>query len=92
MLLGCLICFDTQKSASYFDLHLKMDNGVRIKTLISKTDVMRLTAFFPFISSNIPTSPAYGVYLSKFLCYSRAFAQCHDFLDRAQLLMWKLLK
>jgi len=47
---------------------------------------------FPFISSNIPASPAYGVYISQLVSYSRACAQYSDFLDRAQLLMQNLLK
>jgi hypothetical protein len=41
---------------------------------------------FPFTSSNIPASPAYGVYISQLVRYSRAGAQYSDFLDRAQLL------
>ena len=47
---------------------------------------------FPFISSNILASPAYGVYISQLTRYSRAFAQLSNFLDRAQLLTQKLLK
>jgi hypothetical protein len=47
---------------------------------------------FPFISSNISASPAYGVYISELERYSRVCAQYHDFLDRAQLLTQKLLK
>jgi hypothetical protein len=46
---------------------------------------------FPFISRNIPPVPAYGVYISQLICYSRACAQYSDFLDRAQLLTQKLL-
>ena len=41
---------DTQKSASYIDLHLEIDNGGILKT--------KLYDNFPFISSNIPASPA----------------------------------
>ena len=26
---------------------------------------------FPFMSSNIPSAPAYGVYASQFICYAR---------------------
>jgi hypothetical protein len=44
------------------------------------------------ISSNSTTSPAYGVYISQPVCYSRACAQYINFLDRAQLLPQKLLK
>jgi hypothetical protein len=47
---------------------------------------------FPFISSNIPASPANGVYILQLVRYSRAYAQYSDFLDRAQLLTQKLLK
>ena len=47
---------------------------------------------FPFISSNIPAPPVYGVYISQLVHYSRACAQYSDFLDRAQLLTQKLLK
>ena len=41
---------------------------------------------FLFISSNIPTSPTYGVYISQLIRYSRACAQYSDFLDWAELL------
>jgi hypothetical protein len=47
---------------------------------------------FSFISSNIPASPAYGVYISQLVRYSRACAQYSDFIDRVQLLTEKLLK
>ena len=46
----------------------------------------------PFISTNIPTSPAYGAYISQLIRYSRACAQCSDLLDRAQQPTQKLLK
>ena len=47
---------------------------------------------FPFISSNIPASPAYGVYISQLISYFRACVKYNDFLDRVQLLTQKLLK
>jgi len=47
---------------------------------------------FPFISSNILASPAYGVYISQLIRYSRACAQYSDLVDGAQLLTQKLLK
>jgi hypothetical protein len=45
-----------------------------------------------FISSNIPTSPVYGVYISQLIRYSRACCSYHDFLDRELLPTKKLLK
>ena len=50
---------DNKKSVSYLDLHLEIDNGGRLKTkLYDKRDD------FTFISSNIPASSVYGVYIS----------------------------
>jgi hypothetical protein len=40
---------------------------------------------FLFISSNIPVSLAYGVYISQLIHYSRACAQYNDFLVRVLL-------
>jgi hypothetical protein len=51
-----------------------------------------LTVNFPFISSNIPSAPAHGVYISQSIRYSRACCQHSDFLNRAELLTQKLLK
>ena len=48
---------------------------------------------FPFITSNIPASPSYGVLkISQLVHYSRACAQYSDFLDKALLLIQKQLK
>jgi hypothetical protein len=46
---------------------------------------------FPFICSNIPAAPAYGVYISQFIWYSRVCASYQDFLERGLLLTRKLL-
>jgi hypothetical protein len=43
-----------------------------------------------FICSNIPAAPAYGVYISQMIRYSRAGGSYQDFLDRG-LLSGKLL-
>ena len=41
---------------------------------------------FPFKCSNIPAAPAYGVYISQLIRYSRACGSYPDFLDRGLLL------
>ena len=46
---------------------------------------------FPFVCSNIPAAPAYGVYISQLIGYSRACGSYQDFLDRGLLLTRKLL-
>jgi len=83
---------DTQKSTSYLDLQIEIDNGGRLKTkLYDKWDDLTFPIInFPFIGSYIPASPAYGVNISQLIGYSRACTQYSGFLDRTQLLMQKL--
>ena len=72
----------------------RISNRGRIKTKIyDKQDVFNFPIVnFPFLGTNIPASPAYGVYMSQLMCYCRACAQYSDFLDRVQLLTQKLPK
>ena len=42
--------------------------------------------------SNIPQSPAYGVYISQLIRYARACSVYEDFLARGRVLTLKLLK
>jgi len=60
-----------------------------------KKDALRQEIFpivnFPFICNDIPAAPAYGIYISQFIRYSRACSSYHDFLDRGLLLTRKLL-
>ena len=60
---------DTDRSASYLDLHLEIDSESRLRTkLYDKRDDFNFPIVnFPFICSNIPAAPAYGVYLSQMI-------------------------
>ena len=51
-------------SASYLDLHPEIDNEGRLRTkFYDKRDDFNFPIVkFPFICSNIPAAPAYGVY------------------------------
>ena len=84
---------DTYRSASYLDLPLEIDSEGRVRTkLYDKRDYFNFPIVkFPFICSNIPAAPAYGVYISHLIRYSRACGSYHDFLDRGLLLTRKLL-
>ena len=53
---------DTDRSASYLDQHLEIDNEGYLRTkLYDKRDDLNL----PFICSNIPAAPDYGVYITR---------------------------
>jgi hypothetical protein len=66
---------DTDRSASYLDLHLGIDSEERLRTkLYDKREDFNFSILnFPFICSNIPAAPVYGVYISQLMRYSRAF-------------------
>jgi hypothetical protein len=84
---------DTDRSASYLDLHLEIDSEGRLRTkLYDKRDDFNFPIVnFPFICSNIPAAPAYGIYISQLIRYSRACGSYQYFLDRELLLTRKLL-
>ena len=47
---------------------------------------------FPFLSSNIPRSPAYGVFVSQLARYSRSSSDYQDFVKRSSILVARLTK
>jgi hypothetical protein len=57
---------DTDRSASYLDLHIEIDSEGRLRTkLYDKRYAFNFPIVnFPFICSNTPAAPAYGVYIS----------------------------
>jgi hypothetical protein len=74
---------DTDTFASYLDLHLEIDNEGRLRTKHDdkRDDFNFPIVNFPFICSNISAAPAYGVYISQLIRYSRACGSYQDFLD-----------
>ena len=46
---------------------------------------------FSFLSSNIPSAPAYGVYVSQLIRYARTCSNYQDFMERGKVLTQKLL-
>ena len=82
-----------RQSASYLDLHLEIDSEGRLRTKLygTRDDFIFPIVNFPFICSNIPAAPAYGVYIFQLIRYSRACGSYQDFLDRGLLLTRKLL-
>ena len=84
---------DSRNSASYLDLLLEFDHQGYLHTqLYDKRDDFNYTIInFPHLSSNILSSPAYGIYISQLIRYSRACSHYKDFLGRAKLLTTKLL-
>ena len=73
---------DTNRSASYLDLHLEIDSEGRLrKKLYDKRDDLNFPIEnFPFICSNNSAAAAYGVYISQLIRYSRAYGCYSGFI------------
>jgi hypothetical protein len=85
---------DTNRSASYLDLHLEIDSERSRTKLYHKRDDFNFPSLnFSFIPvcSNIPSAPAYGVYISQLTRYSKACGSYQNFLDRRLLLLTRKL-
>jgi hypothetical protein len=65
---------DTDRSASYLDLHLKIDREGRLRTKLyeKRDDFIFPIVIFPFICSNIPAAHLHMEYISQLIRYSRA--------------------
>ena len=84
---------ESNTSASYLDLLLSIDRDGQLHTsLYDKRDDFNIhITNFPFLSSNIPSSPAYGVFISQIIRYARASSSYECFILRAVRLSNKLL-
>ena len=85
---------ESTTSASYLDLLLSIGRDGQLHTSIydKRDDFNFHITNFPFLSSNIPSSPAYGVFVSQLIRYSRACSSYECFILRARRLSSKLLK
>ena len=91
-----LVIKDTTESitsASHLDLLLPIGRDGQLHTSIydKRDDFNFHITNFPFLSSNIPSSPAYGVFISQLIRYVRVCSSYECFL-RARRLSSKLLK
>ena len=80
---------ESNTSASYLDYYLCTDNLVT--RLYDKRDDFNFPIVnFPFLGSNIPPAPAYGVYVSQLVRYAKVCCKYQDFVDTGKLLTNKL--
>ena len=84
---------DSPTFVNFLDLHLEINNNKICTSLYDKRDDFNFKIVnFPFLSSNIPRSPAYGVFVSQLVRYSRSSSNYWDFVKRSSNLAAKLLK
>ena len=73
---------ESNTSAYYLDLLLSIESDGQLRTsLYDKRDDFNFhITNFPFLSSNIPSSPAYGVFISQLIRYARACSSYECFI------------
>ena len=84
---------ESSMSASYLDILLNIDiNGKLITQLYNEWDDFSFSIVnVPYLCSNIPSSPAYGVYVFQLIRDARTCSAYDWFLNRGKLLTEKLL-
>ena len=85
---------ESTTSASYLDLLLSIGRDSQLHTSIydKRDDFNFHITNFPFMSSIIPSSPAYCVFISKLIRYARACSSTECFILRSRRLSSKLFK
>ena len=86
---------DTTKnntSASYLDLLLSIGRDDQMHTSLydKRGDFRFHITILPFLSSNLPSSPAYGVFISQLIRYARASSSYECVILKAARLACKL--
>ena len=79
--------------ADYLDLTFIIDSGGKLSTrLYDKRDDFDFHIVnFPYLSSNIPSAPSYGVYISQLIRYARCCSHYDDFRYHHKCLVDRLL-
>ena len=75
---------ESTTSASYLDLLLSIESDGQLRTSLydKRNDFNFHITNFPFLSSNIPSSPAYNVFISQLIRYARACSSYECFILR----------
>ena len=79
---------ESTTSAPYLDVLLSIGRDGKLHSSIydKRDDYNFHITNFPFLSSNIPSSPAYGVFISQLIRYARACSSYECFILKARRL------
>ena len=82
---------DSPNFVNFLDLCLEINDNKLTTCLYDKRDDFNFNIVnFTFLSSNIPSSPAYGFYVSQLVRYSRSSSDYSDFIKRGSILAERL--
>ena len=78
---------------SYLDVGISVVNGQYETTIYDKRDSFNFEIVnFPFTSSNIPSGPAYGIYISQLVRIGRICSTYEEFVKRNRLITTHLIR
>ena len=81
---------ESPTTVSYLDILITINEGKYVTAVYDKRDSFNFSIVnFPYLSSNIPSKPAYGVYISQLVRIGRI---CEQSNDRHYKLTSKLIK
>ena len=71
---------------SYLDVCITIFEGKYVTSLYDKRDDFNFNIVnFPFMDSNSPAKPAYGVYISQLVRIGRICDKYHSFVERNRM-------
>ena len=83
----------SDKTASFLDLHLSINNGIIQTKIYDKRDDFNFNIVnFPHLDGDVPQATSYGVYISQLIRFARACSLVEDFNERNLYITSKLLQ
>ena len=80
------------KKSNYLDLTISISNGkFRYKLFDKRSEFPFMVINYPFISSNIPRVPSYGVYLAQLIRFCYIFSESNNLVNAFKELNKKLM-
>ena len=84
---------ESDTKLSYIDISISICSSKYVTEVYYKRDAFNFNIVnFPYMSSNIPANPIYGVYISQLIRISRIWDTFQSFVIRHRLLTERLIK
>ena len=83
---------ESDTNLSYLDISISICSSIYVTEVYDKRDAFNFDIVnFPYMSSNIPANPTYGVYISQLIKISRICDTLQSFIIRHRLLTERLI-
>ena len=76
---------------SYLNFTIEKDGKLSAKLFDKRDDFDFHLVNFPFLSSNVPSGPSYGAYISQLIRYARCYSYYDDFRHCHKMLVERLV-